>query len=334
MHREGFMMERIVSWENLRQAYVLARRGHHHRSRTHFEMGRLEAWLQTLGREINDGTVAVGRFHRFVIHDPKRRVIHAAPFRERVLHHALMRIAGPVFEKRSIFDSYACRVGKGAHRARARAKEYTGCFRFYLKLDVRRYFDSINHDVVIAQLSRWFKDPAFLILMERIVRSYEAAPGTGVPIGSLVSQYLANGYLGLLDRFIKEELLIKGYVRYMDDMVLWSDDAALLRGAACEIECFMSDNLRLILKEHSLVLRTRDGLPFLGARITSVSVYPSRRTRRRMKLKLREYEQAYTKGRLNAAGLQRRVGAVMAVVQSMDCRAYCRKLFILNQVDA
>jgi RNA-directed DNA polymerase len=334
MHREGNLIDRAASRENLRQAFALARKGHHQRRHMTFGIGELEQWLQQLSREIRNGSVEVGEFHSFVIHDPKRRVIHAAPFRERVLHHALMRVAGPVFERRSIADSYACRPGKGVHRARARAQQYARRFRYCLKLDVRHYFDSVSHELVLVQLSSCFKDQGFLWLMERILRSYECSSGRGLPIGSLVSQYLANGYLGPLDRFIKEQLRTEGYVRYMDDMVLWSNNAPSLRDALGAIEHFVSEQLRLTLKPSTGVIATGEGLPFLGTRVTPWAIYASGRTRRRMAMRVRDYERAYNQNRLSAGELQRRVCAVIAAVESMRCRDYRRRLFAESQVDA
>ena len=142
-------MERIVAWENLCAAYGLARQGRHHRCNIQSSLDELVSWLEQLASEIAHGFVEVGRVHRFVIHDPKRRIISAAPFRERVLHHAMMRIAGPHLERRSIGDSYACRPNKGVHRARARAQEFSRRFEWFLKLDVRKYFDSVRHDVLV-----------------------------------------------------------------------------------------------------------------------------------------------------------------------------------------
>ncbi|MBN1605968.1 MAG: hypothetical protein JW940_05015, partial [Polyangiaceae bacterium] len=158
MRREGDMMDRIVCWENLRRAYALALKGRRRPERPVPSPENVDRWLSRLAEQIALGTVEVGRLHQFVIHDPKRRVIHAPRFRERVLHHALMLVAGPVLERAAIADSYACRPGRGVHRARARAFEFSRRFDAHLKLDVRHYFDSISHTVLFRELERRSKD--------------------------------------------------------------------------------------------------------------------------------------------------------------------------------
>ncbi len=139
-----------------------------------------------------------------------------------------MNLCEPIFERRSIYDSYACRKGKGRLAAIDRAREFCRRNRFFLKMDIRRYFDSVNHEVLRSLLRRMFKDERLLQLFKQIIESYETTPGTGIPIGNLTSQHFANSYLGSLDRFIKEELRCRHFVRYMDDFVVWSDDRAWL----------------------------------------------------------------------------------------------------------
>ena len=173
----------------------------------------------------------MGRFRQFVIRDPKERIISAPPFAERVLHHALMNVCEPHLERWLIPDTFACRAGKGRDRRSRSRRHFAGRFPFFFKLDIRKYFDSVPHDRLLDRLARRFKDRPLLDLFGRIVRSFRASLGRGLPIGSLTSQHFANFYLGWFDRFVKETLRLRGYMRYMDDMALWADDRATLRAA-------------------------------------------------------------------------------------------------------
>lgn len=334
MKREGHLIERIAEWNNLRLAFALAARGRRQQGVVRAAGADLDAWLARLGRDVRSGTVEVGGFHRFVIHDPKRRMIHAAPFRERVLHHAIMNIAGPIFERIAIFDSYACRPGKGPHRARARAAEFARQSRHFLKLDVRRYFDSVSHSLLVEQLRRLFKDADLLRLLERIVASYDAGPGRGLPIGSLVSQHAANAYLAPLDRFVKETLRAPGYVRYMDDFLLWHDDARRLVEWREAVRNFLTERLLLDLKEPVRLGACRDGIPFLGARVTPRAIFPDRRSRHRLARKLRGIEAAYGAGMLDAAELQRRAWALLAAVGDTRATSWRRRMLVAQSIDA
>jgi len=147
----------------------------------------LDAELARLRSALLEGPLRFGPYRSFTVHDPKERVICAAPFPDRVLHHAAMNVCHASFEAYQVYDSYACRVGKGTHKAVERARAFAGRHRHYLKLDIRRYFDSIDHEILKAQLRRRFKDWRLLDILDAIIDSYETAPGKGLPIGNLTS---------------------------------------------------------------------------------------------------------------------------------------------------
>ena len=199
-------MAAIADPENLRQAFLKAARGKRGKADCRAFQERLDENLALLREELLAGRVRVGDYHLFKIFDPKERTICAASFRQRVLHHAVMAVCEPVLERAAVFDSYACRKGKGRLAAVERASGYARRHEWFLKMDVRKYFASIDHRVLERLLARRFKDPAVLALFGKIIRSYETAPGRGLPIGNLTSQHFANYYLAPLDRFIKEEL--------------------------------------------------------------------------------------------------------------------------------
>ena len=193
-----------------------------------------------------------------MVFDPKERMICAAPFRDRVAHHAIMNVVEPHFESYQIDDSYACRTGQGLDAAIARAVAFSRAGDWYLKMDVRKYFDSVDHGVLKMLLRRRFKDPALLALLDGVIDSYENSPGRGLPIGNLTSQFFANHYLGVSDHYIKQTLGCRRYVRYMDDFVVWDSEKDRLRQVRDDVAGFLRDALRLAT-EAGLLERLLDG---------------------------------------------------------------------------
>jgi len=293
--RMGSLYESIADMENLRLAFWKARQGKEGKPDVEEFRRNLHREIATLRDVLLEEGVVWGAYHRFTIKDPKERLICAAPFRDRVLHHAIMNLCEPVFERRQIFDSYACRAGKGLHACLDRAKRCTRRCRWYLKLDVRKYFDSIPHEKLKESLARLFKDSRLLRLFSTLVDGYESAPGRGIPIGNLTSQFFANEYLAGLDHRCKEILRIDGYVRYMDDFVLWSDDKETLKEAERSMRRFCLNELSLELKPGCLNECAR-GVSMLGCRVFPKGVLLARRSRRRFADKLRRYWRALEKG--------------------------------------
>lgn len=253
-----------------------------------------------------------GPYASFYIHEPKRRLISAAPFRDRVVHHALCNVIEPIFERSFIDDSYANRVGKGTHRALDRCQQFARRYPYVLTCDLKQYFPSIDHQVLRCILARKIACPDTLGLIDRILASgrgvlaeeYEMTwfPGDdllaalrprGLPIGNLTSQFWANCYLNDFDHFVKRRLRCRGYLRYVDDFLLFADDKASLwqwRKAIVE----RLAELRLALHLNKAQVRpVTEGIPFLG-----FVVYPRRRRvkgrkavhfRRRLRGKLAAY---------------------------------------------
>jgi RNA-directed DNA polymerase len=285
MKRIGNLIELIADPDNLRLAYWKAAKGKRYSGAVQVYARDLEENLADLRRQILAAEVQVGQYHFFKIYDPKERQICAASFGEQVLHHALMNICHPFFEGKQIFDSYACRKGKGTYAALDRAQVYHRQYAWCLKLDVRKYFDSISHNALERQMARLFKDWRLLRIFSAIIRSYEASPGCGVPIGNLCSQYFANHYLSGLDHFVKRTLKIKAYVRYMDDMLLWSDEKSVLFSAESAISLYCQQVLDVGLKPMVLG-RVENGLPFLGYRLFPYHVRLNQRSKRRFLKKM------------------------------------------------
>lgn len=287
--RVGFLINDIADSDNLREAFWKARKGKEDKDEVIDFREKLDANLILLREELLNGIVEVGNYHYFTIHDPKERLICAASFRERVLHHAIMNICHTYFEKFQIFDSYATRLGKGQYAALERAKFYSGKYQWFCKFDVCKYFDSIDHEVLYNKLTTKFKDPFLLDLFQKIIKSYQTSQGKGLPIGNLTSQYFANFYLGYADHFIKEKLQASAYVRYMDDMVFWSNDKDNLLTLANEYAEFINTSLKLRLKAYCINNLVK-GLPFLGYVLFKENIRLNKNSKKRFIRKMKLYQ--------------------------------------------
>jgi len=200
-----------------------------------------------------------------------------------------------------------------------RDKTYTNKYPWYLKLDVRKFFESVSHEVLVLQLARMFKDAAVVGIFEQIICSYEASPGRGLPIGNLTSQYFANHHLVGLDRLVKEGLRVPAYVRYMDDMVLWHPEKEALRTAKSAVADYLETELRLSLKPEALN-RSSSGLPFLGYHIFPHHVRLLQKSKQRFVRKLRRIDEAYHSGEWSEARCGRRALPLLAFIGHADAK--------------
>jgi hypothetical protein len=216
-----------------------------------------------------------------------------------------MNVCEPLLEAYAIFDTYACRKGKGNRKALARAQHFARRHNWYLKLDIRKYFDSIDHGILLALLARRIKDKELLLLFAKLLDTYHTRPGRGMPIGNLISQHLANFYLGPFDHWIKEERRTKGYLRYMDDMLVFGHDRARLKTDLEEIGHYLKQELGLQLKTNVQLNRCRHGIPFLGYRVFPDRIRLSPGGRRRFVKRFRHYEQEWIDGNWSTAELVR-----------------------------
>jgi retron-type reverse transcriptase len=206
MKRQNRLFERIADYQNIRLAFLKTLRGKRSSAQAILFCGNADGNLETIRRRLNREPITWGGYTSFTITDPKERVISSAPFEDRIIHHAVMNILEPVFEGQMIYHTYACRKNKGTHAAVRYAFSRCKSSPWFLKLDMRKYFDSIDHGVLKKQLARLIKDRGVLKLLDGIIDSYEKTPGAGLPIGNLTSQFFANLYLSSLDHFILEIL--------------------------------------------------------------------------------------------------------------------------------
>ncbi len=291
------LYDQIYGFEHLLEAYRHARRGKRRRTDVAAFEFRYEEELLNLREELRSGSYQPGPYRRFTVtENGKRRTISAAPFRDRVVHHALCALIEPIWEARFIHDSYASRPGKGSHAAIDRAQHFARGHRYALQLDVREFFPSIDHEVLRGILARHIADPRIHNLIDRILAGganelldqytpvyypgddlFAVTRPRGLPIGNQTSQFWANCYLHPLDLFIKQDLGCRAYVRYCDDLLLFADDKPTLHRWRKQVITFAT-TLRLTLHENrAQIVPVQAGLPFLGWR-----VYPfARRLKRR-----------------------------------------------------
>ena len=273
-------------------------------------MLNLEESLSIMKQQLIDHTYQFGKLKHFWIRDPKLRLISAAPFRDRVLHHALCLVLAPRFETYYIFDSYACRPNKGLHRAIQRAQLFSRRFSYVLKIDIAHFFETANHAQLKQIIQRLIKDQQISKLIEHIIDEGHprAIHGQGLPIGHLTSQHFANIYLSPFDHWLKQELRIKGYVRYMDDMLIFADDRETLWGYLFEIENYLHTHLHLKLKSQVTALYPTDiGFPFLGFKINPRLIrFDGTRKRRWVKNHLKLFKK-YRDGRIQRNDFEKKL---------------------------
>jgi retron-type reverse transcriptase len=312
-----FMFQQLTSWDNLLLAYRKASKGKRGRPDAAIFEYRLEENLLQLQAELRAKTYSPGAYTSFYIHEPKRRLISAAPFRDRVVHHALCNLIEPIFERSFIDDSYANRIGQGTHRALDRCQHFARRYRYVLPCDIEQFFPAIDHAIHRDILARKITDPDVLWLIDQILASGQGVlsetyamrwfPGDdlwaitrprGLPIGNLTSQFWANCYLNSFDHFVKRELRCKGYLRYVDDFLLFADDKhTLWQWRAAIIERLAT--LRLTLHSTTHPRPVTEGISFLG-----FIIFPQcRRLKRRKGIyyrrKLNKLLAAYSTGEIS-----------------------------------
>lgn len=263
MKRIGYIYEKICSPENLRLAYEKARMGKTTRYGVVLFEKRLEQNLQQLQIELVDGSYKTSEYSVFTIFEPKEREIYRLPFRDRVVHHAIMNLLEPIWTSIFIENSYACIKKRGINGVLKHLKrdlkdvENTG---YCLKMDVRKFYPSIDHEILKAIVRKKLKDARLLNLIDGII---DSAPG--VPIGNYLSQFLANLYLTYFDHWLKEIKQVKYYYRYADDMVILAENKPYLHTLLKEIEHYLNNELKLQLKGNFQVFPVDSrGIDFVG----------------------------------------------------------------------
>ena len=279
------LYEKIYSKDNLTSAFKKARKGKSKKDYVINFESDLNKNLKLLQNELRNKIYEPRKLKKFIVRDPKTRTIHASIFRDRIVHHAIINLIQPIYEKRFIYDSFASRKLKGTHLAVKRfeyfVKKVSSNGRkikkpfnnnsirgFVLKADVKHYFNTIDHKILIDILRKRIKDEDFIELIKIVLDNFETSvKGKGLPLGNYTSQFFANVYLNNLDYFIKHRLHAKYYIRYVDDFVILNKDKKVLLEFKSKIEKYLK-NLRLELHpDKSEIYALRNGIAFLGYRI-------------------------------------------------------------------
>jgi len=350
MKRFGYLIPQISDLKNLYHAYYKASKTKRHKKNVIDYKENLLSNILQLQKQILSGSIEIGNYTYFTIYEPKERIICAASFPERVLHHALINKTHDIFENKQIYDSYATRIGKGTYKAIERAAEFIKAQKYYLKLDVRKYFDSIDHQILKDGLKRIFKDDKLLSIFFQIIDSYtsnsvgvtksqsvgvtQSHPDTihsGLPIGNLTSQYFANFYLTPMDRYAKEILQTKYYIRYMDDVVVFSNDFDDLKNKSEKLQNFIEKVLNLQFKTN-YINTTQHGVSFLGYRIFNNRIELNTKSKKRYIKKIKQYYENLEKGIFTEHEFQRHVLPLIAFTQKASAKGFRKKVLELSGV--
>lgn len=284
----------IISIENLFQAWDGFKKEKRSKKDVQVFERFLEDNLFNLHFKLKTKTYRHSSYTAFNIYDPKFRHIHKAKVEDRVVHHLVVSVIDPIFDKTFIYDSYSCRKSKGMHIAVKRlfefvrkvSKNYTGnCFA--LKLDIKKFFENIDHAILFDLIRRKVKDEDFLWLIENILQSF--SKDKGIPIGNLTSQIFANIYLNELDQFVKHQLRIKYYLRYADDFIILDSDKELIYRYTSILANYLKNGLKLELHPQKITIRKyNQGIDFLGYIVLPHYILPRTRTKKRILKKLKD----------------------------------------------
>lgn len=342
MKKEKGIFPKIYDFENLFCAYKAAIKCKRYRQDVMEYTDRLEDNLIILQNELIWGQYSVGRYNIFYVYEPKKRLIMSLLFKDRVAQHAIYRQVNPIFEKKFIFDSYACRIGKGTHKAIDRLqywlkqtdrkpKKY-----YYLKLDVSKYFYRIDHGILKKILAKMIDDPPLLDLMAKIIDCEDTKFGlplgadigdvafdrmlddVGLPIGNLTSQMFANLYLNELDQFCKHKLRLHFYIRYMDDIIILHDDKKYLEKVKQDIAVFLGKKLNLQLNNKTCIRPISMGIEFVGFRVWATHRKLRKKTAKKLKKRLQYMFHAYTIGEIDKDTLDRSVASYRGILKHFD----------------
>jgi retron-type reverse transcriptase len=335
MKRYGNIYSQVINFENIFLASRKAQKGKRFRDNVLDFNYHLETELIRLQQQLTDKTYQPGAYRTFHLTNPKSRLISAAPYRDRVVHHALCNIIVPIFERTFIADSYANRLGFGTHRALKKFTYFARNSNYVLQCDIRKYFPTIDHIILKQLIRRKIKCSDTLWLIDTIIGNSNEQetvinyfPGDdlltpvirrkGLPIGNLTSQFFANIYLNGFDHFVKEQLKISKYARYVDDFALFSDDRELLADARVAIEEYLA---QLRLKIHpikSQLFETKIGATFLGFRVFSDRIRVRNSNLHQARRRLKRLQTDYIQGRIELEKVNQSVQSWFAHLEHGD----------------
>ena len=325
------LFSKIIQPETLFEAWREFRNGKGAKSDVLLFEKELEQNIFKLARSLRTNTYAHSGYVGFFISDPKRRHIHKATVRDRVLHHAIMTAINPVFEPTFIASSFSCRIGKGTHKGvealrsmllKESRNNTVPCY--VLKCDIRKFFDSVDHTILLSIISKRIKDPETISLFENIIESYisdrsDLFHRSGVPIGNLTSQLFANIYMNEFDQFIKHTLKVKHYARYTDDFVIVSKNKEYLVGLIAPINAFLEERLGLDLHPGKVEIRSyAQGIDFLGYVLFPHHTLLRKRTKKRIFRRFEEKIECFRKKEITKEGVEASFRSYLGVLSHAD----------------
>lgn len=326
MKRLGNIWDQLTSYENLELALRKSAKGRRWLWIVRHIRRNKERHILNAQRQLLSGTYRTNVYKAKVVYEPKRRIIHSLPFfPDRIVHHALVNILGPYWDSMFIYDSYACRKGKGQHAGSLRCMEFVRNYRYALKCDVSKFYHSIPHDELKVLLRRKLKCRKTLALLDEIIDSsctcQGMSPGRGVPIGNLISQWLGNLYLNELDTLLKQTYRVKAYLRYCDDFILFSNDKAELRRLSYVIKDFFGDKLRLTLSKCELY-PVSHGVDFLGYRHFRNYIMLRKSTAKRIRRRLKRIRNRIGPAPKNFRRMMGQIASAMGWLKWANCHNF------------
>ncbi len=326
MKRHGNLFNRIVDEENIRLAFMRARKGKSWQNAVQRVEKNLEANLERLRQSLLTKTFQTSSYRLKTIYVPKQRTIYRLPFYpDRIVQHALMNVLEPIWERLFISDSYACRQGKGLHAGSRKTMELVRKYRYCLKGDVSQFYPSVNHDILFGLVQRKIKCRNTLWLLEDII--YSLPGGRNVPIGNYTSQWFGNLYLNELDQLVKHNLKVKGYVRYCDDFCLFHDDKKFLHQALEQIRTFLAERLKLRLSKEDVFPVSR-GVDFLGYRHFPKYLLLRKSTAKRVKARLARLPELLARGKVSLEQFRSSLASTLGWLKWANAHNFRRSLGI------
>ncbi len=335
---------RVYDFGSRYWAYRNARKGKRNRTEVQRFENLLENNLIQIQNELMWKTYRQGRYREFYVTEPKRRLIMALPFRDRVVQWSIYMTLNPILERKYIYDSYACRVGKGAHKALQRLRYWLAkepSLKYVLKLDVHKYFYRVKHDILLGIYGEFLKDDNLMWLLEHIIRANDGrlglvdgsttyntrTGGVGMAVGNLVSQMSANVYLNEVDQFAKHGLRIKHYMRYMDDMLVLADNKRYLHEVRREIEEFLLARLALKTNIKTQIRPVTQGIEWVGFRVWPTHVKMRKSTSKRMKRRLKSLKRKNERGEVDFETVNQSVQSYFGILKHCDSYRLIQAVF-------
>lgn len=329
MIRHGNLFLKVVELDNISLAYRHAKKGKSWQDTIkRFEVN-LDENLDRIENSLLDKTFTTSNYETFLVYEPKRRLIYKLPFDpDRIVQHVLMNIVEPIWDNLFIYDSYSCRKGKGIHAGSRRTMEFirkVGKDSYCLKMDIRRFYPSIKHDILFDIVKHKIKCPDTLWLIKDIIYSIEG--GYNIPIGNYTSQWFGNLYLNELDQLLKHKYNVKCYVRYCDDFIILHQDKKFLNEIAEAIKDFLLSKLELELSKNS-IFPVRQGVDFLGYRHFPNYVLMRKSSAKRAKRRIKKLPHLLDEGVITPLQFQSSIASTKGWLRWCNCYNLAQSLNI------